>query len=96
MTLVYNDDIGAHLVIATGNTAMPTTTTFTIIIKKPDGELVTATPAVNFTTGVLTYDTVSGDVDQVGEYQVQIHGIFTDGDDLTSNIDTFPVYRKLE
>ena len=96
MTLTYKDDVGARISVSTGNTTMPVDTILTLIIKKPLGTILTKTPSVNFTTGVLTYDTIAGDVDQAGEYQVQVKGVFSDGDILTSDIDRFPVYRKLE
>jgi len=95
MVLVYKDDIGARLTISTSNTTMPATTALTLLIKKPSGELITATPSVNWTTGVLIYDTVSGDLDEVGEYKVQVRGVFDDGDDLRSDRDSFTVYEKL-
>jgi len=95
MTLVYRGDIGVRLTISTSNTTMPVTTALSLLIKKPSGELVTATPSVNWTTGVLIYDTVSGDLDEVGEYRVQVHGVFDDGDDLRSDRDSFMVYEKL-
>ena len=95
MTLVYRGDIGVRLTISTSNTTMPVTTALSLLIKKPSGELVTATPSVNWTTGVLIYDTVSGELDEVGEYRVQVHGVFDDGDDLRSDRDSFMVYEKL-
>jgi hypothetical protein len=95
MPLAYKGDIGARLTISTSNTAIPSGTTLTVIIKKPSGTLLTKTPSVNLTTGVLTYDTVSGDLDETGEYKVQVHGVFVDGDDLYSDRDSFTVYEKL-
>ena len=67
----------------------------TILIKKPSGTLLTKTPTVDFATGIITYDTISGDLDEIGEYKVQVRGIFTDGDDLWSDRDSFTVYEKL-
>ena len=61
MTLVYRGDIGSRLTISTSNTAMPITTVLTILIKKPSGTLLTKTPTVDFATGIITYDTISGD-----------------------------------
>lgn len=95
MVLVYKDDVGARLTISTNNTSLPTDTTLTVLIRKPSGYLISATPSVNWSTGVLTYDTVSGDLDEVGEYRVQVHGVFSDGDDMRSDRDSFVVYEKL-
>lgn len=95
MALVYKGDIGTRLTIATSNTIMALTTVLTVLIRKPSGTLLTKTPTVNYTTGVLTYDTISGDLDETGEYKVQVRGVFDDGDDLRSNMDSFYVYEKL-
>ena len=95
MTLVYVGDIGARLTISTNNTTMANTTVLTALIKRPDNTLITVTPTVNFTTGVLTYDTVANDLSSAGEYKVQVNGVFDDGDVLRSEQDTFYVYSKL-
>ena len=95
MALVYTGDIGTRLTIATNNTLIALTTVLTLLLKKPAGTLLTKTPTVNYTTGVITYDSVSGDLDEVGEYIVQVRGVFDDGDDLRSDKDKFYVYEKL-
>jgi hypothetical protein len=91
-SLVYKDDIGTRLVIDTQNHTMATSTTFTIIVKKPSGTVLTKTGTTDFATGIITYPCIAGDLDEYGEYQVQIHAIFDDGDDLKSNRNTFSVY----
>ena len=95
MSLVYVGDVGVRLTVATQNTLLPNDTILTLLIKKPSGELISATPSVNWTTGVLIYDTVAGDLDEIGEYKVQVHGVFSDGDDLRSDKDSFTVYEKI-
>lgn len=95
MSQVYCDDIGARLTINTQNTALPNDTILTLLMKKPSGELINATPSVTWSTGVLTYNTVAGDLDEVGEYKVQVRGVFSDGDDLRSDRDSFTVYEKI-
>ena len=95
MTLIYVGDIGARLTISTNNTTMANTTALTVLLKRPDKTLLTITPSVNFTTGVLTYDTVSGNLSSVGEYTVQVNGVFDDGDVLRSEMSTFYVFEKL-
>lgn len=92
-SLVYVNDIGPRLLIDTQNHTLAVTTTFAIIIKKPSGTVVTATPtSFNYTTGVATYDFPAGGLDEYGEYQVQLNAAFDDGDVLRSNKGTFPVY----
>jgi hypothetical protein len=49
---------------------------------------------VNYTTGVITYTTVIGDLDEVGEYKLQVRGVFTDADEV-SDMDTFNVFEKI-
>lgn len=95
MSLVYVNDVGARLTISTNNTLLPNDTIISLLIKKPSGELISATPSVNWTTGVLIYDTVSGDLDEIGEYKVQVRGVFSDGDDLRSDKDSFTVYERI-
>lgn len=96
MALVYKGDIGTRLTIATSNTIMALTTVLTVLIRKPSGTLLTKTPtSINYTTGVLTYESLSTDLDEVGEYKVQVRGVFDDGDDLRSDLDSFYVYEKL-
>jgi hypothetical protein len=98
-SLIYNGDIGARTVISTLNTTIPVTTTITLILKKPDDTIVTLIPApggIDYATGVITYASVSGDFTLPGQYRIQVHAVFADGDDLTSNIGTFTVYEKIE
>jgi hypothetical protein len=98
MSLLYKDDVGVNLIIATSNTAIPGSAVLTINLEKPGGDAVelAVTPAmVNYTTGVITYTTLAGDLDEVGEYKVQVHGTFTDADEV-SDMDTFNVLEKIE
>jgi hypothetical protein len=98
MSLLFRDDIGANLVVATHNTTIPLTATLSLILEKPSGTTVelSVTPTmVNYTTGVITYPTLDGDLDEAGEYRIQVHGVFVDGTDETSNIDSFTVNEKL-
>ena len=97
MSLLYQDDVGVNIVIATSNTTIPQSASLTIHVEKPAQEIIswTVTPEmINYTTGVITYTTVAGDLDDVGVYKVQVHGIFTDANEM-SEIDTFSVHEKL-
>ena len=99
MSLLYRDDVGASIVIATNNTTIPASTVLTVVVEKPGASVVTWTldpvTDIDFTTGIITHTTVSGDLDESGEYKVQVHGIFADGDDTRSDIDTFTVHERL-
>jgi len=98
MSRLYQDDIGATIVIETANTGIPVTTVLSLIVYKPAGvseEWAVEESMINFTTGVITYPTVATNLDEIGEYKVQVHGVFLDGTDETSDIDSFTVYEKL-
>ena len=96
MALPYVGDIGARLTVSTLNLSFSLTTVIRILIRKPSGVLMTKTPTViNLVTGELTYDTITGDLDEVGDYKVQVSGTFDDGDVLRSDRDSFRVYEKL-
>ena len=98
MSLLYLDDVGADIIVSTSNTELPVTATLSLFVEKPGQSCVewTLTPAmIDRTTGVLTYTTVAGDLNEVGEYKIQVHGVFVDGD-LYSDIDTFHVYDRLD
>jgi hypothetical protein len=98
MSLLYKGDIGAKLVIETENVSIPVSTTLTMRLEKPSLNTVEISipgSIVNYTTGVITYTTISGDLNEAGEYKVQIHGSFVDTSDLVSDIDSFVVYDRL-
>lgn len=98
MSLLYMDDVGSKLVIQTSNTSLPATATYTLLLQKPGLSTVSinlTSGDIDFATGVVTYYTVAGDLDEVGEYKVQLHGQFTDADEY-SEIDTFQVFSRLD
>jgi hypothetical protein len=98
MSRLYQDDEGVHLIVSTENLAIPDTAVLSLVVTKPGGDTVTwalTADMINLTTGDITYSTLPGDLDELGEYQIQVHGVFTDADE-TSNIDTFTVHEKLE
>ena len=97
MSRLFLDDVGANIVVATGNTTIPGTAVLSLIVEKPGLSVVTwalTAPMINLTTGICTYTTLAGDLDEVGEYRVQVHGVFTDAD-LYSDIDTFNVMERI-
>jgi hypothetical protein len=96
MSLFYKDDIGAKVIVDLSNLSLPATATVTLIVKKPVTTTpVTWTPVMDFVTGIATYTTVAGDLNESGEYQVQAHGVFIAGEIMNSNIDSFNVYDKI-
>jgi hypothetical protein len=73
-----------------------TATTKQLIFTKPSGTKVTKSASF-FTTGtdgILTYTTVSGDLDEIGTWQFQGY-VVIGTNEFTSTIDTFKVERNL-
>ena len=99
MSRIYINTIGAVITIHTLNTSIPVTSILALHITKPSGDTMHkyVLPAwINYTTGDIVYRTIAGDVDEIGEYRVQVHETTsTDDTDLPSNIDTFTVYERL-
>lgn len=96
MSLIYVGAIGATLVIDTGNKAIPLDAVITMRLESPSG-VVTDTDVTNYlniATGIINYPTQEGDVDEEGEYQVQLWGVWT-GYDNPSNKGTFRVYLPI-
>jgi len=97
MSLLYQDDVGVDIIIHTNNASIPGTATLNLLTEKPSGTTVSwsvSAPMVDYESGVITYTTVAGDLNEVGIYRLQVHGIFTDADEY-SNIDTFTVRKRL-
>jgi hypothetical protein len=97
MSLLYQNDVGVDLIIHTNNNLIPESATLNLLTEKPSGNTVSwgVTPLmIDYANGVITYTTVAGDLDEVGIYRLQVHGIFTDADEY-SNIDTFTVRKRL-
>jgi len=97
-SLIYVGAIGARIIIDLKNLTIPVTTAITFFLKRPDGTSTTITPpggAMDYVTGKITYESVLGDLTVAGEYRVQVHGLFDDGDDIKSNLGTFTVYEPL-
>lgn len=96
MVLVYQNAIGVNLTVNT-NFDLTGYSAVTLKIKKPSSEIVTATPTVfSVTSGILKYETVDGDLDEVGAYQVQAFVTYGDGDKIKGEIAQFKVYTPIE
>lgn len=73
-----------------------TAATLQISFKKPDGTVLdkVASLYTNGTDGKLKYQTIAGDIDQVGPWQIQ-SWIDLDSVKFYSDISKFTVYRNL-
>lgn len=99
---VHVNDVGTRfkLTLEDGdNTAVniSTATVKRLDFRKPDGTVIQRTAAF-FTTGadgILYYDTIAGDIDQVGKWYVQPYVEF-DGFKGHGEKKSFPVFAVLE
>lgn len=73
-----------------------TATTREFIFKKPSGDklTVTATFTTDGTDGQIEYATVDGDLDEVGEWKIQVY-IVLPGGSWRSEIGSFKVSKNL-
>ena len=97
MSLLYKDDSGVNIIIHTKNSSIPTTAYINLVTEKPSGEIVNwsiTTVMIDYNSGIITYRTLQGDLNETGIYKIQVHGIFTDAEEY-SNIDSFTVRERL-
>lgn len=95
MVLVYQNAIGINLTIYT-LFDLTGYSTISYVISKPSGTKLTKTPVVvNLTTGELSYETISGDFDEIGQYKGQAIVTYSDGDVIKGEIDDFVIYTPL-
>lgn len=88
MTLTVEED-GAAVNVSSASTKK-------IKIRKPGGAVLEKDAAftTNGTDGKLTYTTISGDIDKVGEYRVQAYVVMS-GFTGSSSIATFEAKKNL-
>jgi len=65
----YIGEIGTDIIVDCGQDITGATNT-ELVVKKPDGSIVTWTATI-YNTNYLKYTTVSGDFDQAGTYRLQ-------------------------
>lgn len=98
---VHLNDIGTQfrLTLKDGSDIidLSSTTSKDIVFRKPSGTLVTKTASflTDGTDGIIIYNTVAGDIDEVGTWQIQ--GIVSFGTStFHSSVDKFKVHKNLE
>jgi hypothetical protein len=88
-------DVGARILISTNNTSLPGTDTLSLKVTKPSGataEWTSAYFSVNLSTGVITYTTTAtSDLDEEGEYQIEVKRVTVDNKPTHSDIGNFEV-----
>jgi hypothetical protein len=97
---IHVGDIGTQFVVEVkdGSTAVDVSsaTTKQILIKKPDGTLLTKTAGffTDGTDGKLTYSTISGDLSIAGTWKIQAY-VIIGGSEWHSDMQSFKVHRNL-
>lgn len=95
-SLIYKGDIGAQIIADTENITAATTTTFTLIVEKPSGATVEWAGTMDYATGLLTYTTLTGDIDESGQHVAQVRSVSATGTEkLKSDTDTFTIYEPI-
>ena len=93
MGKIYTFDIGTRL-RTTLSVSLTGYDTVEYSIEKPDGSTLTV-PVIDVedeANGIIYYDTVEGDLDQVGYYSIQTQIVFLSGKQFESVTRYFPVY----
>ena len=96
MDKIYIGDIGTRL-RTTLNTDLAGYSSMTYKIKKPSGTIVTK-PCIpeDEANGIVYYDTVDGDLNEVGPYLIQIDVKFSSGNKNLSVTKSFIVYDEFK
>jgi len=89
MATIYVGDIGTKILLNAGSD-ISDATTLQIICKKPSGTNYTWT-AILEGTNYAYYNTVSGDIDAAGTYQVQLYAVLASGWSGYGGIGSFTV-----
>lgn len=102
MSEIHLNDIGTAFRMTiydeSNNIVNVSGTTPTILFTKPDKTILEkeATLYTDGTDGKIQYVSEDGDLDTIGQWQIQAFIYFTDTTQLYSNISTFRVHRNLE
>ena len=95
MGKVYVDDIGTKIrAIMSENLTNITSMVFEV--KKPDGSEVVWSPisTEDVAKGIVFYDTIAGDQDQVGTYYHQCYTVWSNGDEFRTETKSYVVHKK--
>ena len=98
---IHRSDIGTVFKVtiqdSTSAVNVSTATTKQMVFQKPGGSKLTKDAAffTNGSDGIITYTTVSGDLDEEGMWKLQGYIILSGGNTFYTDIHTFKVYRNL-
>ena len=83
---LYDDDVAVDV----------TGASITFYFQKPDQTTLTKSGVIGDAAGgVVYYDTVAGDLDQVGSWKLQVRVVYDASHDWKSDIGKFKVYTNL-
>jgi hypothetical protein len=74
MTDYHEGEVGVAITYATLDTTIGATADFTLQVEKPSGATVEweiLNGELNLTTGLVTHESISGEIDEPGEYKLQ-------------------------
>ena len=96
---IHKGDIGTKFTITVydgTSTVDVSGGTKTILFRKPAGTTLTKTASdEDASNGVISYTTVSGDLDEIGTWRVQAEVITAGGSIFRTDISTFKVYDNI-
>jgi len=96
MGKIYTFDVGTRL-RTTLSVDLTGYSTVEYKIKKPGGSTITKTCTVeDQANGIIYYDTVADDLDEVGTYLIQAQIVFASGNQNESETQNFVVYDSFK
>lgn len=96
MGKIYKFDIGTRL-RTTLSVDLAGYSSIDYKIKKPSGNTLTKTCTIeDQANGIVYYDTIDGDLDEIGTYLIQVQVVFTGGNQNESETQNFEVYDSFD
>jgi len=99
---IHKSDIGTlfKVTIKDGDTAVDISSasvTKQIVFRKPSGTLLTKAASffTDGTDGILTYTSISGDLNEIGSWKLQAY-VVLGSNEFRSDLASFKVHRNLE
>ena|SRR3990167_327182 len=99
---IHKNDIGTRFkcTIKDGDSIVDVSavTTKQVLFYKPSSEILTKTASffTDGSDGIIYYDSIDGDLDEVGSWELQGYVVFSSTSKFRSDIKSFKVHRNLE
>jgi hypothetical protein len=91
---IYQNDTDVVFRLDTGTTNLESATSIKILVQKPSGTEDEWTATRYGTTTYITYTSVSGDLDEIGDYKLQSYIEWGSGHQHTGDVATVTVYSR--